>query len=86
MNLCVPERLPGVNVLLEELRHSVQNKWEAVNMLTSSTSDKRSSDLRVEAPTLGHTSPPPKPTLKVNTASWVGLLSQADGSVHSNPP
>lgn len=75
-----------MNVLLEELRLSVRNKREAVNRLTSSTSDKRFSDLRFEAPKLDHTSPPPKLTLKVNTASWVGFLSQADGSVHSNPP
>ena len=75
-----------MNVLLEESRLSVRNKREAVNRLTSSTFDKRSSGLRVEEPKLGYASPLPKLTLKINTASWVGLLSQVDGPVHSNPP
>ena len=66
MNICAPETSPGVNFLLEESQLSVRNKREALIMLTSSTSDKRSSDLPVEAPKLGRTSPPSKPALKVN--------------------
>jgi len=57
MNFCTPETSPGVKVLLEELQFSVQNECAVVSELTSSTSYRRSSDLRVEEPKLGYATP-----------------------------
>jgi len=54
MSFCTQETSPGVNDLVEESRFSVRNECEVVNKLTSSTSDGRSSDLRVEEPKLGY--------------------------------
>lgn len=75
-----------MNALLEESRLSVRSEREVVNTLTSSTSDKRSSDLRVKAPKLSQAGAPPKPTLKVKHGELLRLLSQVDGLVHPNPP
>ena len=82
VDLWAPETSPGVNALLEGSRLSVWSEREVINTLTSSTSDKRSSDLHVKAPKLGQAGVPPKPTLKVKHSELLRLLSQVDGLVH----
>jgi len=57
MSFCTPETSLGVNILLEESQLSVRHECEVVNQLTLSTSDGRSSGLRVEEPKLRYATP-----------------------------